>query len=184
MKHLKTYKLFESNETVEFLVEDLFGVDPRKLRDVMSSLLDELEVHQFEIRYSIEANIHLDSEWRHLVGSPDFRWEKYDLFIDDERGLNKVDYDVFERFRTTNNIPYNKFSASISVICYKQHNKNFDELEEVINFINDGLDGYTDYMGDGSGERITLKADKRFSGFLSPDFGSTGYLIGLVDSNI
>ncbi len=57
-------------------------------------------------------------------------------------------------------------------------------MEEVINFINDGLDSYTDYMGDGSDERIKLKADKRFSGFLSPDFGSTGYLIGLVDSNI
>ena len=75
MKNLKTYKLFESVETIEFLVEDLFGVDPQHLRDVMTSLLDELEVPQFEIRYSINSVFNLDKEWRHLVNNDDFSWQ-------------------------------------------------------------------------------------------------------------
>jgi len=174
MKHLKTYKLFESSETIEFLVEDLFGVDPHKLRDVMTSILDELEVPQFEIRYTITPSVfNLDKEWRHLVNNDDFSWQ-YELFIDNEKGLNKVDYDMFERFRTNKNIPYDKFSASINVICYKQHNNNLDELGDIIEFINSELPEYG----------IKLKADKKFSGFLSPDFGNTGYMIQLVNENI
>lgn len=174
MKYLKTYKVFESVETIEFLVEDLFGVDPQHLRDVMTSLLDELEVPQFEIRYTITPSVfNLDKEWRHLVNNDDFSWQ-YELFIDNEKGLNKVDYDMFDRFRTNNNIPYDKFSASINIICYKQHNNNFDELGEIIEFINNELPEYG----------IKLKADKKFSGFLSPDFGNTGYMIQLVDENI
>lgn len=173
MKYLKSYKLFESAETIEFLVEDLFGVDPQNLRDVMTSLLDELEVLQFEIRYSINSVFNLDKEWRHLVNNDDFSWQ-YELFIDNEKGLNKVDYDMFERLRTNNNIPYDKFSASINIICYKQHNNSFDELGDIIEFINNELPEYG----------IKLKADKKFSGFLSPDFGNTGYMIQLVDENI
>ena len=171
MKHLKTYKLFESVETIEFLVEDLFGVDPQHLRDVMTSLLDELEVAQFEIRYSMRQ---LGQLKMNLVNNGDFSWQ-YELFIDNEKGLNKVDYDMFDRFRTNNNIPYDKFSASINIICYKQHNNNFDELGDIIEFINNELPEYG----------IKLKADKKFSGFLSPDFfGNTGYMIQLVNENI
>lgn len=173
MKYLKAYKVFESVETIEFLIEDLFGVDPQHLRDVMTSLLDELEVPQFEIRYTISSVFNLDKEWRHLVNNDDFSWQ-YELFIDNEKGLNKVDYDMFERFRTNNNIPYDKFSASINIICYKKHNNNFDELGDIIEFINNELPEYG----------IKLKADKEFSGFLSPNFGNTGYMIQLVDENI
>lgn len=169
MKYLKKYKVFENNQSLDFLIEDLFGVDPFKIRDIITSLLDELDVPQFEIRYSISSIFNLDKEWRHLIGSDDFSWQ-YELFIDNEKGLHKVDYDMWERFRTKNNIPYDKFSASVNIICYKQHNNNFDELHDVIDFINDGLSEYD----------FNMRAEKKFSGFLSPDFGNTGYLIQLT----
>lgn len=168
----ESYKLFESKEN-EFLIEDLFGVEPMNLRDVITSLLDELDVPQFEIRYSISSLFNLNKEWRHLVETDDFSWQ-YELFIDNEKGLNKVDYDMWEKFRTDNNIPYELFGASINVICFKQHNNDFDELSDVINFINDGLSEY----------KLNVRAAKKFSGFLIPDFGTTGYMIQLVDKNM
>lgn len=172
MKYLKSYKLFESKEN-EFLIEDLFGVEPMNLRDVITSLLDELDVPQFEIRYSISSLFNLNKEWRHLVETEGFSWQ-YELFIDNEKGLNKVDYDMWEKFTTDNNMPYELFGASINVICFKQHNNDFDELSDVINFINDGLSEY----------KLNVRAEKKFSGFLSPDFGTTGYMIQLVDKNM
>ena len=172
MRYLKTYKIFESKEN-EFLIEDLFGVGPMNLRDVITSLLDELDVPQFEIRYSISSLFNLNKEWRHLFRSEDFSWQ-YELFIDNENGLNKVDYDMWERFITTNNMPYELFGASINVICFKRHNNDFDELSNIINFINDGLSEY----------KLNVRAEKKFSGFLSPDFGTTGYMIHLVDKNM
>ena len=93
MRYLKSYKIFESKETNEFLIQDLFGVEPIHLREVLTSLLDELDVPQFEIRYSISSLFNLDKEWRHLVKSEGFSWQ-YELFIDNEKGLNKVDYDM------------------------------------------------------------------------------------------
>lgn len=171
MKYLKRFN--ESKETNEFLIQDLFGVDAANLRDVMTSLLDELDVPQFEIRYSITSLFNLDKEWRHLVDSEDFSWQ-YKLFIDNEKGLNKVDYDMWERLRTTNNMPYELFGAAINVICYKQHNRNFEELGDIIEFINDGLSEYG----------LDIVADKKFSGFLSPDFGTTGYMIQLVNKEL
>lgn len=172
MKYLKSYKLFESKENV-FLIEDLFGVEPMNLRDVITSLLDELDVPQFEIRYSISSLFNLNKEWRHLVETEGFSWQ-YELFIDNEKGLNKVDYDMWEKFRTDNNMPYELFGASINVICFKQHNNDFDKLSDVINFINDGLSEY----------KLNVRAAKKFSGFLIPDFGTTGYMIQLVDKNM
>lgn len=169
MKHLKTYKIFESNENVEFLVEDLFGVEPIGLRDVITSLLDELEVPQFDIRYTISSNFNLDKDFRHLVNSEDFSWQ-YDLFVDSEKGLHKKDYDMWLRFITKNNMPYNKFNAAINVFCYKQHSKYYTELHKIIDFINQGFSEYG----------LNVSVDKKFSGFLSPDFGTTGFMLQLI----
>jgi hypothetical protein len=32
--------------------------------------------------------------------------------------------------------------------------------------------------------KLNVRAEKKFSGFLSPDFGTTGYMIHLVDKNM
>lgn len=171
MKRIKTFKLFESSETVEFLIGDLYGVnDPHFLKDALTSLFDELDDFNFEIRYNIQCLFSLNKEWRHLVRTEGFEWD-YNLFIDDEKGLHKVDYDMWEGFRSSNNIPYDLFGASISVICYTNLlDKNWDELYKVVDFINDGLKSFD--LGN-------IQVDRKSSGFLSPDFGSTGYLLSL-----
>jgi hypothetical protein len=165
MKHLTKYKIFESHENSS-LVEELFDIDPVYLRDVITSLFDEINVSTFDIYYMVNPHsLRLTTKARQ---DDNFKYE-YILFLDDSGKIDKVDYDIWVKFKNTHNVDDKLFSAYIMCVSVNSIIKVGDKekLDEVIDFLNKGISEW--------GEKMKgVKISKKHSGFSNSDLVGNG----------
>jgi hypothetical protein len=161
-----SFKHFENKEnSIEWLISDLYGVEPLSLRDAIYSILSELDLFNIKISYDVSTNF----SGNRIFENPYFKWQ-YNLFLDDG-GLKEIDYKTWKKYMEQSGREYSDFPASINLIIDHDINGSWDKLHQIIDFINSNLKEYN----------INFKANKKFSGFINKDFGE-GFMIQLLDN--
>lgn len=128
--------MFEDVMSNKDIIEDLYGVNPYSLKEVLQSILDEIDIPTIDIMYIAGKGI-----------------SEYILFSHNETGLSSVHYDDFLKSDRPVNFAY------IRLIGHKDIGKDIKDIDHIVNFINSEI-GYYD-IGDGESN---IKAVSKFSG--------------------
>lgn len=141
MKNLIHYKLFENKENLKDMIEDLFGIDPHYFRDVITSIMDDMGFYDIEFLYIAS----IINRLRKKINTNDQNYSDfYALFIDDENGLHKQDYDKFIRYTQNEDDMKEMFSGAFHLLIHKEINKN--RFDEIINYLEENIYNYGEKM--------------------------------------